>query len=133
MAAAGDEPEDITPQTHLGLKAANAAKDKRAKDDHADRPKQSCVESMERYDVIETLVEARLKTKLQNDEIWVPWLLRRDLEPLDSRKDALLAAAAMLVAVNSAGLSEGAMRGLRSAGSSPQRTDRARSLVRWIL
>jgi len=85
MAAAGDAPEDLTPQTHLGPKAANAAKDKRPKDGHVNHPKQSCAEGVERYDAIEMLVDARLKTKMQNDDIWAPWLLRRDLDRQKAR------------------------------------------------
>ena len=85
MAAAGDAPEGLTPQTHLGPKAANAAKDKHAKDDKADASKQPCVEDTEPFTAIETLVEFRQETKKQNDDIWPLWLLRRDQERQKAR------------------------------------------------
>lgn len=85
MAIAGDAPEGLNPQKHLGPKAANASKKMPFKNTPKGHAKLSPKEEEEPFPAIEALVDVRKKYKAENDHLWTAWVGLRDLQRQKAR------------------------------------------------
>ena len=85
MVTAGDAPEGLIPQKHLGPKAANASKNMPFKNTPKVHPKHSPAEEEEPFPAIEALVGVRTKHRAENDHLWTTWIGLRDLQRQKSR------------------------------------------------
>tara|TARA_R100000935_G_scaffold58823_1_gene98291 strand:+ start:9425 stop:10690 length:1266 start_codon:yes stop_codon:yes gene_type:complete len=85
MAIAGDAPEGLNPQKHLGPKAANASKKMPFKNTPKGHPKHSPEEQEEPFSAIEALVDVRKKYRAENDDLWTAWVGLRDLQRQKAR------------------------------------------------
>ena len=80
IAAAGDAPEGLTSQPHLGPKATNIARHRDAEADKSKPPSETSADDPSSVSEVHSLVDARKKTIRANDQIWASWLQRRALE-----------------------------------------------------
>ena len=85
MVTAGDAPEGLIPQKHLGPKAANASKNMPFKKPSKVHPKHSPAQEKESFPAIEALVDVRKKYKAENDHLWTAWVGLRDLQRQKAR------------------------------------------------
>lgn len=85
MAIAGDAPEGLKPQIHLGPKAANASRKMPFKNTPKGHPKHSPEEEEKPFPAIEALVDVRKKYKAENVDLWTAWVGLRDLQRQKAR------------------------------------------------